>query len=38
MTQVGKDVVIDFGGGDTLTIVKTTIAILDVHQSDFHLV
>ena len=37
MTQAGTDVLIDFGGGDMLTIVKTTIAILDAHASDFHL-
>jgi hypothetical protein len=40
MTQVGTNVVIDFHGDgtDTLTIMKTTIAILDAHASDFHLV
>ncbi len=40
MTQVGKNVVIDFHGDgtDTLTIVKTTISVLDAHSSDFHLV
>jgi hypothetical protein len=39
MTQDGKNVVIDFHGDgtDTLTIVKTTVATLDLHQSDFHL-
>lgn len=37
MTQVGKDVVIDFGGGDTLQINHTTIAMLDVHHGDFML-
>ena len=37
MTQVGRNVVIDFHGDgtDTLTIIKTTIAILDAHQSSF---
>jgi len=38
MATVGKDVVIDFGGGDMLTILKTTIATLDAHSFDFHLV
>jgi Ca2+-binding RTX toxin-like protein len=40
MTQIGKDVVIDFHGDgtDILTILKTTIAILDAHQADFILV
>ncbi len=30
-----KTVVIDFGGGDSLTIEKTTIAVLTANQSDF---
>ncbi len=36
MTQVAaKTVLIDFGGGDTLTIHKTTIAVLTANQGDF---
>lgn len=35
MTQVGKHVLIDFGGGNTLKINNTTIAILDAHANDF---
>jgi Ca2+-binding RTX toxin-like protein len=40
MMQVGKNVVIDFHGDgtETLTILKTTLAVLNAHQSDFHLV
>jgi Ca2+-binding RTX toxin-like protein len=40
MTQVGKNVVIDFhgDGSDTLTIANTTISFLDAHKADFHLV
>ena len=34
-TQVGKHVLIDFGGGNTLKINNTTIAILDAHANDF---
>ena len=30
-----KTVVIDFGDGDTLTIEKTTIAVLTANQGDF---
>jgi Ca2+-binding RTX toxin-like protein len=30
-----QDVTIDFGGGNTLTILKTTIAFLDAHSTDF---
>jgi Ca2+-binding RTX toxin-like protein len=36
MTQVSANVVrIDFGGGDTLTINKTTIDMLNANQGDF---
>jgi Ca2+-binding RTX toxin-like protein len=36
MTQIApKTVLIDFGGGDTLTVHKTTIAILTASQGDF---
>jgi Ca2+-binding RTX toxin-like protein len=35
MSQAGKNVVIDFGGGNTLQINHTTIAALDVHHADF---
>ncbi len=36
MQQIApKAVLIDFGGGDTLTLQKTTIAILTAHQGDF---
>lgn len=34
-TQVGANVVIDFGGGDTLTIANQTIAKLHTFSSDF---
>jgi Ca2+-binding RTX toxin-like protein len=35
MVQIDKTVLIDFGGGNTLTIDKTTIAILTANQSGF---
>jgi hypothetical protein len=35
MTQVGANVVINFGGGDVLRILNTTIATLDNNQGDF---
>lgn len=36
LTQIDrKTVLIDFGGGDSLTIDKTTVAILTANQSDF---
>ncbi|QIG48153.1 hypothetical protein G5V57_10705 [Nordella sp. HKS 07] len=35
MTQVGSAVVIDFGGGDKLTVNNMTIATLVSHQNDF---
>jgi Ca2+-binding RTX toxin-like protein len=35
MTQIGANVTIDFGAGDTLTILNTTIAMLDANQGDF---
>jgi serralysin len=35
MSQSGANVVIDFGGGDKLKILNTTIATLDAHQGDF---
>ena len=38
MTQVGSNVVINFGSGDSLQINSTTIAILDMHAADFMLV
>ena len=34
-TEVGGDVVIDFGGGDTLTLVGRTIAQLDANDFVF---
>jgi Ca2+-binding RTX toxin-like protein len=35
MQQDGKNVLIDFGSGDTLTLQKTTIATLTANQGDF---
>ena len=35
MAEVGNRVVIDFGNGDGLSIVKTTIAGLEAHKGDF---
>jgi hypothetical protein len=35
MNQVGAHVVINFGGGDVLRILNTTIATLDNNQGDF---
>lgn len=35
MTQVGRSVVIDFGGGDTLTLGQATIAALSANHGDF---
>jgi Ca2+-binding RTX toxin-like protein len=35
MSQVGSDVLINFGGGDSLRIKNTTIATLDANQGDF---
>jgi serralysin len=35
MNEVGADVVIGFGGGNSLTIRNTTIATLDANQGDF---
>ncbi|WP_409721956.1 calcium-binding protein [Pseudorhodoplanes sp.] len=35
MQQEGKNVVIDFGNGDSLTLQKTTIALLTANQGDF---
>jgi Ca2+-binding RTX toxin-like protein len=36
MTQSGANVVMNFGGGHTLTVTGTTIATLDANQTDFH--
>jgi Ca2+-binding RTX toxin-like protein len=35
MTQIGANVIINFGGGDVLRILNTTIATLDANQGDF---
>jgi Ca2+-binding RTX toxin-like protein len=35
MTETTQGVVIDFGGGDTLTINKATLALLNANQGDF---
>jgi hypothetical protein len=35
MTETAQGVVIDFGGGDTLTINKATLALLNANQGDF---
>ena len=36
MSQNGANVLMNFGGGHTLTVTNTTIATLDAHQTDFH--
>lgn len=35
MQQVGRNVLIDFGNGDTLTLQKTTVNLLTANQGDF---